>query len=415
MKNSYILLRNNVESKSLSFEDLKESGLETSDLIWVECQSVFWQSPTEIAELKPLVFTKKNQFKENTPAKAAANNSNHQELNALNNAESKSIFVEMPTPNKLVEKKTISASDIADQHLNKYGNPDNSNKTSTAKKIFELNSKYSKPQNSIQENTINETVQKPVSTAGITKYSIPAQAKKIALYAGLFAAGAVLMFFIKNKTSKNEVVVQQSNTEPEAVAIQTTILPSDTIDYNTQPAERFEQEDLPTGEFIESTIQQPKVKATVIKNKPIDEMEDRTAEAELTTAKSVSQKPAGNQAKSAKPVLAENIIPKLSINANDYKVGSFGGIRNLEMTLKNDSEYPLDKVTVEIAYLNPEGNMVNAEKIFFKSLKPGEETTIPVQKSKRGVKISYKITTIESNAIAGDNSKQEGSNNYSRN
>jgi len=55
MKNSYILLRNNTESTPLYAEDLQRIGLKANDLVWVECQSVCWQNPHEIPELRPLV------------------------------------------------------------------------------------------------------------------------------------------------------------------------------------------------------------------------------------------------------------------------------------------------------------------------------------------------------------------------
>ena len=102
----------------------------------------------------------------------------------------------------------------------------------------------------------------------------------------------------------------------------------------------------------------------------------------------------------AKPVTAENISSKLTIHANDYVVGSFGGIRNLEVTLQNNSSYLLDKVTVTVDYLNPEGIIIKTENIYFQSVHAGEKETVPVKKSKRGVKIGYKITKIESKDIS---------------
>lgn len=55
MNNTYILLRNNSESTPLSLEDLKRIGLLPTDLLWVECQSVCWQKPQEIPELRQLL------------------------------------------------------------------------------------------------------------------------------------------------------------------------------------------------------------------------------------------------------------------------------------------------------------------------------------------------------------------------
>ena len=86
-------------------------------------------------------------------------------------------------------------------------------------------------------------------------------------------------------------------------------------------------------------------------------------------------------------------------------MGSFGGIKNLEITLHNNSNYLLDKVAVKITYLNPEGNTVNSDIIYFQSVNPGEASTIPVKKSKRGVKIDYQITKIESKEFLLTDSK----------
>ena len=69
MKNSYILLRDNKESNPLTIEELKEIGLKKTDLIWVECQSMDWRSPFEIAELKNLVSASNNDDKKNSTEK----------------------------------------------------------------------------------------------------------------------------------------------------------------------------------------------------------------------------------------------------------------------------------------------------------------------------------------------------------
>ena len=100
-----------------------------------------------------------------------------------------------------------------------------------------------------------------------------------------------------------------------------------------------------------------------------------------------------------KPVPAEAISSKLTLVANDFGIGSFGGIRNLEMTLRNDSKYLLDKVTAELQYLNPEGVILKTENIYFQSVPAGEAETVAVNKTKRGVKIVYKVTKIESKEV----------------
>jgi hypothetical protein len=53
-------------------------------------------------------------------------------------------------------------------------------------------------------------------------------------------------------------------------------------------------------------------------------------------------------------------------------------------------------VTAELKYLNPEGIVLKTEKIHFIAVQPGAKETISVDKTKRGVKIAYQVTKIES-------------------
>jgi len=47
----YLLLRNNTQSGPYSLHELKELGLRTFDLVWVERESFSWRYPAEITEL----------------------------------------------------------------------------------------------------------------------------------------------------------------------------------------------------------------------------------------------------------------------------------------------------------------------------------------------------------------------------
>jgi hypothetical protein len=75
------------------------------------------------------------------------------------------------------------------------------------------------------------------------------------------------------------------------------------------------------------------------------------------------------------------------------------------MTLQNDSKYLLDAVTVELKYLNLDGVTVQTEQIVFRSVEPGQPETMAVKKSRRGMKVKYRVTKIESkeadNSVAG--------------
>src|SRR5688500_7729877 len=64
---TYILLRDNKESQPYTITDLKSLGLKSSDLIWVEGQSVFWQHPNQIKELRPFVDSPFTIYQHPTP------------------------------------------------------------------------------------------------------------------------------------------------------------------------------------------------------------------------------------------------------------------------------------------------------------------------------------------------------------
>jgi serine/threonine-protein kinase len=103
--------------------------------------------------------------------------------------------------------------------------------------------------------------------------------------------------------------------------------------------------------------------------------------------------------------LLKEIRSQVSVKSNNYDVGSFGGIRNLQLTVNNDSKYTLDQVVVELQYLKPRDEFLKSEHISFHDIGPKDSKTVAIPKSTRGVKVSFKILRIESkevnNATAG--------------
>jgi hypothetical protein len=86
----------------------------------------------------------------------------------------------------------------------------------------------------------------------------------------------------------------------------------------------------------------------------------------------------------------------VSVATNDYKRVAFGGIRNLYLTVTNNSKYELDNVIVELQYLKPSEEPLRTENIKFKSIAPNTSSTIRVPDTNRGIKVSYKIINIDS-------------------
>ena len=107
----------------------------------------------------------------------------------------------------------------------------------------------------------------------------------------------------------------------------------------------------------------------------------------------------GNNTIEEKPIdrnSKNNLNELVSVASNDYKRVAFGGIRNLQLTVTNNSKYELDNVIVELQYLKPSEEPLRTENIKFKGVAPNGTSTIRVPDTNRGIKINYKIINIES-------------------
>jgi hypothetical protein len=210
----------------------------------------------------------------------------------------------------------------------------------------------------------------------------------------------VLMLLINSIGGKKSSAITQQNLQQNTVTKPASTLPSEPV-QNIIQEPVIEQSELPADEVAAPTVEKENLAVPV--KKPAIEKKESESESKVTKysdkEKVEKESQEIKEATITKSVSAESISSRLSLKANDYVVGSFGGIRNLEITLQNDSKYLLDKVAAELQYLNPEGMILKTENIYFQSVSPGQKETVAVKKSKRGVKINYKITSIESRVL----------------
>ena len=94
-------------------------------------------------------------------------------------------------------------------------------------------------------------------------------------------------------------------------------------------------------------------------------------------------------------VARKNLYQLVSVDHNKFKTGVFGGISNLQLKLSNKSLYQLEKVEVEVKYYGPEKKLVNTQTVYFENVSAGEQLTLDVPKSTRGIKIDYTIKKID--------------------
>lgn len=96
-----------------------------------------------------------------------------------------------------------------------------------------------------------------------------------------------------------------------------------------------------------------------------------------------------------KPRLKE-LKKYLQVESNDYKVGVFGGINDLRLTIVNNSSYKLDKVVLQVDYLRPKGEPVETEKYTYFSIPAHGKKTLDIPPTKRGVKVKYRVVEAKS-------------------
>lgn len=98
-----------------------------------------------------------------------------------------------------------------------------------------------------------------------------------------------------------------------------------------------------------------------------------------------------------------NIKKQVKLKASDYKVGLFGGINGLQLTVFNTSSSEIvDKALVAVNYLKRGGDVVQSENAVFTFIKPGNAQTISIPGSNRGVKVQYKILKVYSHNYKAD-------------
>ncbi len=90
---------------------------------------------------------------------------------------------------------------------------------------------------------------------------------------------------------------------------------------------------------------------------------------------------------------------QISVGANTYSVGTFGGISDLQVTVTNRSAYALDLVVVEVAYVQANKKVFKTENLYFHGIGAGSALMLEAPKSTRGIKVQTKVTTINSREL----------------
>jgi hypothetical protein len=242
--------------------------------------------------------------------------------------------------------------------------------------------------------------------------------KKAAVFIVIIGSGVLIGFALKPKHSQknNAVNTALQNASSETAEVSAKPETRQVNSNNTNSAIIAEPKQQPDNnknkitskedelESYQSTV--PENKNSLIEKKKDNEEETESVinqslpETSVNTAsgernkKSRSNNSANEVSEKSIPV-TDDILKFISVKANNYKPGTFGGFHNLELTVTNDSKFTMDNVMVELQYLKLSEQPVKIEHIRFQSIAPGGSLTIRMPDTNRGAKLLYKIIKIE--------------------
>ncbi|MBL7743137.1 MAG: hypothetical protein JNN00_06630 [Chitinophagaceae bacterium] len=103
--------------------------------------------------------------------------------------------------------------------------------------------------------------------------------------------------------------------------------------------------------------------------------------------------------KDNKEEIRNNINSYVTAETNNYKYSELGGIYGLVITIRNNTDYLLENVKVEITYIKANGDVWRNKETDFEMLSPHSIGTITVADTDRGVKVQCRIISIKSTAL----------------
>lgn len=101
------------------------------------------------------------------------------------------------------------------------------------------------------------------------------------------------------------------------------------------------------------------------------------------------------------PATRVNLNALIQASVSDYKVGALGGIFDIQVSVKNNSPYKVDEVVVQVDYFLSSEKVFKTELLTFTNIAPESTLTKEAPKSSRGVRIEYKIRSIQSKENGG--------------
>jgi hypothetical protein len=425
---TYLLLRDNKQSGPYSLEDLKIKGLKAYDLVWAEGKSAAWRYPSEIGELSAFASAVEEQPFDRFYKKPAAASG---PLAATQPAVAVSPEITL-TSNPFYSEDQPSTTRKRTIYVTMPGGT--AAPVTVRETVREVVRETVRPATALPvgENAFREPARETVRAVGpdnngdytgelMPRSKSPRKAailQPILIGVGILVllAGGIFIGLSINRDNPGRTITA-TTASPLPLPVKVAPIVSSAV---TTPAPQTQPENpaTTTQDRDHSTLTSGAVagktgKTAAPKQKVIPPRDQAALSPTTTTDSSAAGIPvihreaarrtdaADNQeaADKDKGALKVNLASQVSIGANKYEVGTFGGISNLQVTVSNRSAYPLDLVVVEVQYIQANKKTYKTENLYFHGVGPGMAMMQEAPKSSRGIKVEYKVTLINSKEL----------------
>ncbi len=414
----YLLLRDNKQSGPYSLDDLKTKGLKAYDLVWVEGKSAAWRYPSEVGELSAFAPVVEEQPFDRFYKKPAATLTSTPLYSEDQSTTTRKRTIYVTMPGAAAAPVTVRESVLA----------------TPREPVREVRAE---PVREVRAEPAREFVRPVVDADGELiprprPRNKPAIIQPVLIGVGilvLLASGIFIGLSINKDTSGLPKLASSTNNSQSSITPTTAQpLPVPPVVSPGATAPQVQQDDptavtqnrdhsgsatSPASISVASSTTPAigktgktaasRQKAIMPGNQavsPVSRTDSSATGLAVVHRETVHRADAADNSDAAdKGSLKVSLASQVSVGANKYEVGTFGGISNLQVTVANKSAYPLDLVVVEVQYIQANKKTYKTENLYFHGVGPGMALMQEAPKSPRGVKVEYKITLINSKEL----------------
>ena len=442
----YLLLRSNKQSGPYTLEEMRQLCLKAYDLVWIEGKSAAWRYPGEVEELKSFAppveeqpfdrFYKRptqiNQplfpstvaptpLKEEKPAEAFRPKTANPAAEVRPEQDHKAVFASLPTPGAMVaekepEKKTLAEKQEVQEKLlplpreskeflpkNISADPLNAKREVLWEEESFRNNRNIRPQETPANSLKPQPARPFIRNSGFMRPFLIGFS-----FAACLAIGVFIGLSVNNRgvNTPKDISVKEDLTDPSQQALYHPKTSPRTTPDNQDPNRNAGMEGIGTGtnpaeaaneEALANARKKARAKQRIADSLKLIKPEPVVDSTAMAAAMMIAHPAESPNIK--KELVKNNIADYVSLSGNNYSVGTFGGISELQLTVSNKSVYPLDLVVVEIQYIQSNKKIFKTETLYFRNIGAGSALMEEAPKSSRGVKVQYKITLINSKEL----------------